>query len=339
MTRQTVGSKKNGKKTGFPVRDSRPVLFEIYFSLFPFIFLGEILKAHKLYNYLPDWFMLLDYLLSVRLHVYIFYASNTIFWSCGWGALAVGIWLYKQKSLYSVLAPTSYSAMSAAGLCVAIGAMILIISFIGCVSVWLKSKSLMISFFCFVSLLFLIQCMTGVMGFMYEGVVKERAKITLLHTINDTYYGDNPKATLLWNTWNQMQIELKCCGVDNFTDWFFYPRWKGRRFVPDSCCELSKFKVLANSSLNCGKSTESYPFLYLRGCAEPFTDWLLQHLRIVGMMALLFGIVELVVLSSSLRLLYNFHQNEKKRRHSIVGCKHSDRKRNCAQNGSLLAFD
>uniref|UniRef100_A0A914HDA4 Tetraspanin n=1 Tax=Globodera rostochiensis TaxID=31243 RepID=A0A914HDA4_GLORO len=259
--------------------------------------------------------MLLDYLLSVRLHVYIFYASNTIFWSCGWGALAVGIWLYKQKSLYSVLAPTSYSAMSAAGLCVAIGAMILIISFIGCVSVWLKSKSLMISFFCFVSLLFLIQCMTGVMGFMYEGVVKERAKITLLHTINDTYYGDNPRATLLWNTWNQMQIELKCCGVDNFTDWFFYPRWKGRRFVPDSCCEVSKFE-----------------FLYLRGCAEPFTDWLLQHLRIVGMMALLFGIVELVVLSSSLRLLCNFHQNEKKQRHS-------DRKRNCAQNGSLLAFD
>ncbi|KAL3095334.1 hypothetical protein niasHS_007433 [Heterodera schachtii] len=286
--------------------------------------------------------MLFSNLLSVRLHNYLFYTSNAVFWSCGWGALAVGIWLYTQKNVYSVLAPTSYSAMSAAGLCVSIGAMILIISFIGCASVWLRSKCLMISFFCFVSLLFLIQCMTGIMGFMYEDVVRERAKMALRLTINATYNSDNSRAILLWETWNKMQIDLKCCGVDSYADWFFFPRWKGRRFVPDSCCLPSKFNAtMPNSMLNCGKIAHSFTLWHPRGCAEPFTDWLLQHLRIVRVIALLFGFIELIVLASSLRLLCNLHQKETWRRHSSIVCGPSDRKKgSTARNdGSLLAFE
>lgn len=250
-------------------------------------------------------------LFNLRFYRRIFNVFNAIFWACGWGALTIGIWLYTQKNLYSHLAPPSYSAMSAAGLCTTIGAMILIISFIGCAGNWLNSKCLLMSYFSFVLLLFLIQLMTGCMGYLYQETVRERAKISLRHTINATRE-DNSRAFVLWNTWNQMQTELKCCGVNGPEDWFYYPRWKGRKFVPDSCCDQANFNMsIANAMQNCGRDVANHAILYKQGCATPFTDWLLQHLHIIGMVALIFGIVEIFVLTASLRLFTHLYQKER----------------------------
>ena len=49
--------------------------------------------------------------------------------------------------------------------------------------------------------------MTGFMGAIYQETVRERAKLSLRHTINATY-GDSPKAGILWSTWQQMQNEV-----------------------------------------------------------------------------------------------------------------------------------
>lgn len=62
----------------------------------------------------------------------------------GWGSLALGIWLYTEDS-YSSLAPNSFSSMSAAGLCISTGAMVIIISFIGCIGIWIQSKCLLVT--------------------------------------------------------------------------------------------------------------------------------------------------------------------------------------------------
>uniref|UniRef100_A0A915N410 Tetraspanin n=1 Tax=Meloidogyne javanica TaxID=6303 RepID=A0A915N410_MELJA len=112
-----------------------------------------------------------------------------------------------QKNIYSILAPSSYSSMSAAGLCAAVGAMVLIISLVGIAGIWFNSSRLIISYFCFVLLLFIIQCIAGLMGILYKESVYEYAKLNLRHTINLTY-GDNPNADLLWNAWAQMQSDV-----------------------------------------------------------------------------------------------------------------------------------
>lgn len=251
---------------------------------------------------------------EIRFYQYIFIVSNTIFWASGWGALAIGIWLYTQKNLYSNLAPTSYSAMSAAGLCTTVGAMVLIISFIGCIGNLIHSKCLLVTYFCFVLLLSMIQCMTGTISYLYQQTVRERAVANLRHTINATN-GDTPRGISLWNTWIQMQYDLKCCGVDNYTDWFFYPRWRGKRFVPDSCCDPEKFDMnVSNATLNCGKDEQNQTYLFQQGCAKPFTDWLLQHLHIIGVSTLLFVVIEIFVLSSVLRLIVHLHKSERRNR-------------------------
>jgi hypothetical protein len=95
-------------------------------------------------------------------------------------------------------------------------------------------------------------------------------------------------------TWDHMQQRLQCCGVENYTDWYYSPQWRNNKFVPDSCCNPSHFQ---NETLmsNCGKSNE--PELYFsQGCYELFSNWLLQHLSIIAIFAVIFVIVEVIVL-------------------------------------------
>uniref|UniRef100_A0A914LSX8 Tetraspanin n=1 Tax=Meloidogyne incognita TaxID=6306 RepID=A0A914LSX8_MELIC len=260
--------------------------------------------------------------LDFRRQRQIFIFLNVIFWAFGWGALVAGIWLYMQKNIYSILAPSSYSSMSAAGLCAAVGAMVLIISLVGIAGIWFNSSKLIISYFCFVLLLFIIQCIAGLMGILYKESVYEYAKLNLRHTINLTY-GDNPNAVLLWNAWAQMQNDLNCCGAISHSDWFYYPGWKGRKFVPDSCCNLKAFNLdLFNHTQNCGKSLENFDkIIYKQGCVGPFTDWLLQHLHITKLLTLLLGILEILILFSTMHLFLYLRKNKKFNqcnRHSIA---------------------
>jgi len=253
------------------------------------------------------------FLTDLKFHKCIFYEVNVVFWVLGWGSIAVGVWLYlyTQDYFYIILAPTSYSALSAAGLCAMIGVTAVIIAFIGFVGNWLLSRCLMISFIAFVSLLFVVHCITGLLGFFYIDLMHQRTKLNLLFTINHTY-GDNPSGTLFWNAWNHLQTNLKCCGADNYTNWFYSPQWRNRRFVPDSCCNISLFNTVEGSSLNCGKSETNNKLFYEQGCGEPFADWLLQHLYLVGVLSLIFMFVETFLLATSLRILCHICRKHQK---------------------------
>ncbi len=57
----------------------------------------------------------------------------------------MGIWLYIDRNTYAALAPSSYSAMSTAGLCISMGGMVLIIAFVGLVGAWIESKCLLVA--------------------------------------------------------------------------------------------------------------------------------------------------------------------------------------------------
>ncbi|KAI1731972.1 tetraspanin family domain-containing protein [Ditylenchus destructor] len=227
-------------------------------------------------------------------HRCIFYGANVVFWVLGWGSLAVGIWLYTDNS-FIALAPSSYSALSSAGLCISVGAMVLIISFVGCIALWIQSKCLLVSYFCFVCLLFMVQCTTGIMGFFYRDGVRHRVKYSLHATINHTYavsldYGTEKNPMRI--TWDHMQSQFQCCGVDSYKDWYFSVQWPKNRFVPDSCCDTSFFTSEKNSMANCGKSESNKHMFYQTGCHELFTDYILQHLYLVALLALLFGFIE-----------------------------------------------
>uniref|UniRef100_A0A915DP98 Uncharacterized protein n=1 Tax=Ditylenchus dipsaci TaxID=166011 RepID=A0A915DP98_9BILA len=136
-----------------------------------------------------------------------------------------------------------------------------------------------------------------------------------------------------------MQSKMQCCGVDNYTDWFYSLQWPNHRFVPDSCCDASLFNDAKNSMLNCGKvksirnrstskgamshsQTTFYTFqlsfpqlsfeqLSLSNCR--LSNYRLSNCRLSNCrLSNCHAATKVIVLISSGRLLYHFHKRDQR---------------------------
>lgn len=36
--------------------------------------------------------------------------------------------------------------------------------------------------------------------------------------------------------WDKVQVDLQCCGVNSYEDWYFIENWPRDKWVPKSCC-------------------------------------------------------------------------------------------------------
>ena len=52
-----------------------------------------------------------------------------------------------------------------------------------------------------------------------------------MYSICNCCHGDSNSVILSW-------LQLQCCGVNNYTDWYGIKAWPKDNFVPDSCCEF-----------------------------------------------------------------------------------------------------
>ena len=71
-------------------------------------------------------------------------------------------------------------------------------------------------------------------------------------------------------------FQFECCGVDSYKDWFKSPRWTGRDWVPDSCCDSDRFSD--GVSENCGK-IGNRSLWYQKVCSYYYSPGTLRSLQ------------------------------------------------------------
>jgi len=151
-------------------------------------------------------------------------------------------------------------------------------------------------------LVFVVELTVGILGFLYRDEMSEVVRIELFHHLHGPYVADNARDPYgLKITWDNMQQQFDCCGVDGYSDWFRSSRWPKNDWVPDSCCNPSVFKSL-DVLENCGKMAKPNLW-YQKGCYVAFSDWLLEHLHVVGIIGLLLSFIQIFALIASI-LLY-----------------------------------
>jgi len=236
----------------------------------------------------------------------------------GWCSIGIGVWLFVSKDSYAPLTPSSYNAMSAAGLCAAAGITVVIIAFIGCLGVRNQSTALLITYVLFVALLLVVQMSTGAMGFFYRAEVRERVRHELLAHINDSFVSEkNTDPSGLQISWDHLQREMQCCGADSYQDWFRSSHWPRNDFVPDSCCDPALFIDQNDAMLNCGQQHGAQHLWYQQGCYRQFADWLLQHIHIVTVMAAFFVVVELFSVAIAIAVCVDSRRRDQRHRHKL----------------------
>ncbi|XP_029102830.1 tetraspanin-1-like [Scleropages formosus] len=221
---------------------------------------------------------------------------NAIIFLAGNIILGLGIWVkVESESLVKVLWNTEDTPEGAnpvfhmGYLLIAVGAVLLVMGFLGCCGAMKESPCMLLLFFVIVLLIFIAEVAGVVMIFIFNTRVEELINKLALESIREDY-GTKFDLTGLWNS--IMEV-LNCCGFYNYTDFTGSPfnnMTAGR--YPDTCC-LNSPCTLENSRnavliLHCCSELSHFnpsPSQKVPGCYPKLVDLLESNAVIVGAVA------------------------------------------------------
>ncbi|XP_063922888.1 tetraspanin-9-like isoform X2 [Zophobas morio] len=225
---------------------------------------------------------------------HLFCWLNVLLWITGCGVLGVGIWLRIAYEGYASLLP-QYALLSADSLAIVVGTITFILAFLACCGSWFQSRCMLVTYFSLVVFMFIAEFLVGSLAFVFRvslgHTFRQELQNGLWHHYNVTARGPNSLVTI----WDNLQSEFKCCGVNNYEDWFLIDAWPNKNWVPDTCCIPSKLEE------DCGQSGNADIF-YSTGCYHQIHMWFVQRLHIVGVVGLVVAFIQLFGLISSMLL-------------------------------------
>ncbi|XP_038569633.1 tetraspanin-1-like [Micropterus salmoides] len=192
---------------------------------------------------------------SSFLKIMMFIFNGSIFLA-GAAILGVGVWVKVDSgSLMGILgnlegAPSGLSQLVYVSyVLIAVGAVLLIIGFLGCCGAVKESRCMLLTFFSIVLIIFLIEVAGAVVLLVFEGLADE-----LFQSLEDDVkksiekeYGHSESVTSLWNATME---EFKCCGFKNYTDFDGSPFYNehGGNVYPETCCNATITEGVCNKN-------------------------------------------------------------------------------------------
>ncbi|XP_030646463.1 tetraspanin-1-like [Chanos chanos] len=174
----------------------------------------------------------------LKMMMFIF---NGIIFMAGAGILAVGIWVKVDSGsilqlLQSLKGVDGLEQLLNVGyLLIAVGALLLLLGFLGCCGAVKESRCMLLLFFVIILILFIAEVAGAIVILVFRGVVDQLiAKLGTAAVKNiQKEYGKSADITGLWNA--TMDV-LKCCGFYNFTDFTDSPFFENNNLYPSPCC-------------------------------------------------------------------------------------------------------
>ncbi|KAL4656014.1 tetraspanin-1-like [Arapaima gigas] len=243
---------------------------------------------------------------------------NLLIFLAGAGLLAVGIWVSVDGgSFLKVLGPFSNEATQFVNIgyfCIVIGAVLLLLGFLGCCGAQKESKCLLILFFSIVLIIFIAEIAAAVVALVYSSFVQSLLQAWAKPALQQQY-GSNKIITQMWNT---TMTELKCCGFSNYTDFSHSNYVKQNQTFPPPCCngttpcskalaQKSNIHVRIDSPLTCPDAKCRFPLIPLQppssqGCYNQLLHDLKKNANVVGGVAIGIAAIEMLSMIVSMYL-------------------------------------
>uniref|UniRef100_A0A3B3UP03 Tetraspanin n=1 Tax=Poecilia latipinna TaxID=48699 RepID=A0A3B3UP03_9TELE len=221
------------------------------------------------------------------LKVMMFIFNGGIFLA-GLVILGVGIWVtVDSDSLLNLVEkvvdlPDEVFKLNYVGyMLIGVGAVLLIIGFLGCCGAINENRCMLLTFFSLVLIIFIVEVAGGIVLFVFTDEVDQIFNNLENDVITDIQanYGKDPGMTELWNITME---QSRCCGYKNYTDFYGSPFNIGGEYPPP-CCHSST----GPSSYSNTKE------IYLSGCFVKLVELLEENSIIIAGVAI--GIASLEV--------------------------------------------
>uniref|UniRef100_A0A8C5WDE9 Tetraspanin n=1 Tax=Leptobrachium leishanense TaxID=445787 RepID=A0A8C5WDE9_9ANUR len=162
---------------------------------------------------------------------------NLLIFLGGGVLLGVGIWVTVDTNsflrTFAALSAATASQFANVGfLLIALGALLVIIGFLGCCGAQKESKCLLIIFFTIVLIIFIAEIVGAVIVLVYSSNAQTWLG-SLLKPVLEKEYGTNKEIT---NLWNATMTDVKCCGINGYTDFTNSVYRNNTGFYPTQCC-------------------------------------------------------------------------------------------------------
>lgn len=228
---------------------------------------------------------------------------NGAIFLAGAGILGVGVWArVDSSSLFSLLDHEDDEGSleleqlyTVSYVVIAVGAVLLIIGFLGCCGAVRESKCMLLTFFSIVLIIFLIEVAGAVVLFVFKDLAGDLLKDVRLQISDDIErnYGAENDDSLTFR-WNSTMDKLQCCGVNNYTDFLGSPFYKIRRVFPTQCCNGT------NSEDSC--SREDAEMSDVDGCFDKVLQLIKVNAVIIAGVALGIAALEIAAMVVSMVL-------------------------------------
>ncbi|NXR98320.1 TSN8 protein, partial [Oxylabes madagascariensis] len=210
---------------------------------------------------------------------------------CGCIILGFSIWIRVSAARQvNACSHTSTIVFAGANLLMAVGAIIMILGFLGCCGAAKESRCMLMLFFIALLLILILQVTGGILGAVYKPEVEKAFNLTLSLSV-DALQSTTGEYKEYQEEFQELQRQEKCCGLLNGPeDW-------GQNFNKPSSkiCQCEK-----PSSDLCIKYQERY--IYKKPCGEVIMQQVRDNLAIIMGIAFGLAVVEILGLVFSMTL-------------------------------------
>ncbi|XP_075037666.1 tetraspanin-1 [Mixophyes fleayi] len=225
--------------------------------------------------------------LMILFNLAIFLAGGTL--------LGVGIWVSVDSGsflkIFGALPDGIATQFVNVGyFLIAIGALLVILGFLGCCGAQKESKCLLITFFSIVLIIFIAEIAGAVVALVYSNVMGSFLKSVLAPVLQNEY-GDNPEVKKIWDN---MMTDLHCCGVSGYQDFTNSTYFNKNQIYPAQCCNNT------STSTNCTMLAAETS--HVEGCFNQILNLVKTNAAIVGGVAAGICALELAAMVVSMYL-------------------------------------
>ncbi|XP_046408285.1 CD63 antigen [Ischnura elegans] len=210
---------------------------------------------------------------------YLLFFFNLIFVVTGIVLIAVGSTVLSYYREYDVF--LEYRYISAAQLIIVVGVIVLIVAFFGCCGAAKEHYCMTMTFAGLLIFICILELAGGIAGYVLRNEAADSLRESMIKDLEEAK-SDHTKM----EEWDKLQVELKCCGAINSTDWGME--------LPVSCCGVYP----ANTTPSVCTSENAFH----SGCIEMFSAYVQDHALSIGGVGIGIAFIQFVgiVLSCSL---------------------------------------
>lgn len=256
----------------------------------------------------------------IKVTKYFLLLFNLLFLILGGVILGFGVWILADKSSFIFVLQTSSSLFNVgAYVFIGVGAVTMLMGFLGCVGAVREVRCLLGLYFVFLLLVLIAQVAAGVLFYFNMGKVKQEMSSIVAKLIRDYTDGEEDR---LQQGWDYVQAQGKCCGWASPYNWTENAELMNRTTVTYPCsCEvkddnnssrLVRKGFCEDPSANTtqsGNNPDYWP-VYQDGCMQKVQQWLQDNLGIILGVCVGIALIELLGMLLSICLCRHIHSED-----------------------------